>query len=89
MKDIHKQAEDMDELSRMLLTDQTLWLEGDILLGAGQAARAAGVELLMPYTDRRMLELAARIPAALKRPRGPGSGGWELLGEPVQWPAKS
>ncbi len=72
LKDISELPDDSDELMRMLLVDQSLWLEGDILFGAGRAAKAAGLELLMPYADDRMQKLAAQIPSSLLHKDGCG-----------------
>ena len=55
-----------EPLSRMLAVDIALWLEGDILFGVGRSARAYGLDLLLPFADRRMFELSAAIPSALK-----------------------
>jgi asparagine synthase (glutamine-hydrolysing) len=60
----------IQHLSRFLRIDCALWLEGDILFGVRCSARAAGLQLLLPYADRRLFELAARIPSALKRKDG-------------------
>lgn len=57
----------LDALSRILSVDIALWLEGDILLGVRRAASTNGLHILLPYTDRRMFELSARIPSALKQ----------------------
>ena len=58
------------QLSRMLAVDISLWLEGDILFSVGRSARANGIELLLPLADRRMFELSAAIPSALKQKGG-------------------
>ena len=70
--DLYDRAAGYDALSRMLAVDISLWLEGDILFGAGRNARANGLSLLLPYADRRMFELAAAIPSSLKRKDGVG-----------------
>ena len=72
VREVYKRAGDCDPLERMLAVDVALWLEGDILFGVGRAAGPNGLTVLMPYADRRMFELAARIPAALKRKDGCG-----------------
>ena len=54
----------------MLAVDISLWLEGDILFSVGRSARANGIDLLLPFADRRMFELSAAIPAVLKRKGG-------------------
>ena len=67
VEEIRSQTHDADPLSRMLAVDMSLWLEGDILFGVGRSARANGIELLLPFADRRMFELSAAIPSSLKR----------------------
>ena len=64
------QTQSAEPLSRMLAVDTALWLEGDILFGVGRSARANGIELLLPFSDRRMFALSAAIPSTLKRKDG-------------------
>ena len=70
VKELYEESEGDEHLSRLLRIDCALWLEGDILFAAGCSAKAAGLRLLLPYADRRMFELAARIPSALKQKDG-------------------
>ena len=70
VKDLYADSEGDEHLSRLLRIDCALWLEGDILFGVRCSAGAAGLQLLLPYADRRLFELAARIPSALKRKDG-------------------
>ena len=70
LDEVHRQTKDADSLSRMLAVDITLWLEGDILFGVGRSARANGIDLLLPFADRRMFELSASIPSTLKQKDG-------------------
>lgn len=69
---IYAETEQDEHLSRLLRIDCALWLEGNILFGTGQSAAACGLRLLLPYADRRMFELSARIPSALKWKDGTG-----------------
>ncbi len=66
VRDLYAQTAHDEHLSRLLLIDIRLWLEGDILFSVNRSARANGVELLLPYADRRMFELSAAIPSDLK-----------------------
>ena len=66
VRPLYEETEGCEHLSRLLRIDCALWLEGDILFGAHCSARAAGLKLLLPYADRRVFELSARIPSALK-----------------------
>ena len=69
---VYEASESWEHLSRLQAIDCTLWLEGDILLGANAASKASGLKLLLPYADRRMVDLATRIPASLKLKNGCG-----------------
>ena len=64
--DLYADSESDEHLARLLRIDCALWLEGDILFGVKSSARSCGLKLLLPYADRRVFELAARIPSALK-----------------------
>ena len=66
VRGIYEQTAGDEHLSRLLLIDIELWLEGDILFSVNRSARANGVELLLPYADRRMFELSASVPSDLK-----------------------
>ncbi len=66
VEDIYEDTKGMDALYMMLGVDSTVWLEGDILFGAGISARKNGVNLVLPFLDRRFFELSSRIPAELK-----------------------
>ncbi len=65
-REIDSQMCGNEPLSRMLAVDIALWLDGDILFSVGRSARANGLDLLLPFADRRMYELSAAIPSALK-----------------------
>lgn len=54
------------KLSRMLLTDIALWLEGDIFLNAAKMSEAYHVEVRTPLSDLRMFRTAAGIPDRYK-----------------------
>lgn len=54
------------KLSRMLLTDIALWLEGDIFLNAAKMSGAHHVEVRTPLSDLRMFRTAAGIPDRYK-----------------------
>ena len=69
---IYRETEGGERLSRLLKIDLSLWLEGDILFSVNRAARANGLEILLPYADPRMFALSARIPSALKLRDGCG-----------------
>ena len=72
VKGVYEATESWERLSRLQAIDCALWLEGDILLGANAASRASGLDLLLPYADRRMVDLACRIPASFRLKDGCG-----------------
>lgn len=66
LKDIYAENEGMDPLSKMCDVDIKVWLEGDIYLNVNKMSRAAGLEVRMPLTDRRIFDIALRIPPEFK-----------------------
>ena len=72
VRDIYENQNITNSLNRMLAVDISLWLEGDILFNVGRNTRAYGIDLLLPFADRRIFELSAKIPAELKLRDGCG-----------------
>ncbi len=66
VKDIYKDNEDLDPLSKMTDVDIQVWLEGDIYLNVDKMSLAAGLEVRMPLTDMRIFDIACRIPSEFK-----------------------
>lgn len=66
VKDIYEENENLDPLSKMTDVDIQVWLEGDIYLNVDKMSRAAGLEVRMPLTDRRIFDIARRIPSKYK-----------------------
>ena len=60
------QVQGQDPLSQKLYIDISLWLEGDIYLNTDRTSTACGVELHTPFSDRRLFDVARRIPADMK-----------------------
>ncbi len=58
--------ESCDGLSRMLLADIELWLEGDILFCANRSAKMCGKRVVLPYADRRMFDISSAMPSDYK-----------------------
>ncbi|MCR5672242.1 MAG: asparagine synthase C-terminal domain-containing protein, partial [Lachnospiraceae bacterium] len=58
--------ENCDDLSRMLLADIGLWLEGDILFSANRAAKVCKKKVILPYADKRMFDISAAMPSEYK-----------------------
>ena len=66
VKDIYAETEGLDPLSKMSNVDIQIWLEGDIYLNVDKMSRAAGLEIRMPLTDRRIFDIASRMPSKYK-----------------------
>ena len=66
MKDIYSETEGLDPLSKMSDVDIQIWLEGDIYLNVDKMSTAAGLEIRMPLTDRRIFDIASRMPSGFK-----------------------
>lgn len=66
VKDIYEETEHLDPLSKMSNIDIQIWLEGDIYLNVDKMSEAAGLEVRMPLTDRRIFDIASRMPSAYK-----------------------
>ena len=55
-----------DPVTRMEYCDLNLWMVGDILLKADKMSMANSLELRVPFLDRRVFDLACRIPTKCK-----------------------
>ena len=67
---IWSEVQGEDTLSKRLSVDIALWLEGDIYLNTDRTSVACGVELHTPFSDRRLYDLARRIPSEYKLMNG-------------------
>lgn len=65
-KDIYQENEGLDPLSKMSDVDIQIWLEGDIYFNVDKMSEAAGFEIRMPLTDRRIFDIASRMPSKYK-----------------------
>ena len=63
---IYEEAEGLDPLTKMSDVDIQIWLEGDIYLNVDKMSTAAGLEIRMPLTDRRIFDIASRMPSKYK-----------------------
>ncbi|MBZ6383428.1 XrtA/PEP-CTERM system amidotransferase [Sphingomonas sanguinis] len=63
-----------DAIDRAQYADLKIWLPGDILTKTDRISMAVGLEAREPLLDHRLVEYAARLPAAM-RVRG-GQGKW-------------
>lgn len=66
VKDIYEETEGLDPLTKMSDVDIQIWLEGDIYLNVDKMSLAAGLEIRMPLTDRRIFDIASRMPSEYK-----------------------
>jgi asparagine synthase (glutamine-hydrolysing) len=74
---VYDQAEaaDLDDVSTMQLVDINTWLPGDILLKADRMTMAHSLELRVPFLDREVMAVAARLAREEKIGAGRGLGG--------------
>lgn len=63
---IYDETEGLDPLTKMSDVDIQIWLEGDIYLNVDKMSTAAGLEIRMPLTDRRIFDIASRMPSCFK-----------------------
>ena len=66
VKYIYDETEGLDPLTKMSDVDIQLWLEGDIYLNVDKMSTACGLEIRMPLTDRRIFDIASRMPSKYK-----------------------
>ena len=66
VKYIYDETEGLDPLSKMSDVDIQIWLEGDIYLNVDKMSTVAGLEIRMPLTDRRIFDIASRMPSKFK-----------------------
>ncbi len=66
VKHMYEENEGLDPLSKMSDIDIQVWLEGDIYLNVDKMSSAAGLEIRMPLTDRRIFDIASRMPSEYK-----------------------
>jgi len=66
VKSIYEENENLDPLSKMSDVDIQIWLEGDIYLNVDKMSTVAGLEIRMPLTDRRVFDIAGRMPSKYK-----------------------
>ncbi len=58
----------LDDVTKMQYVDLYTWLRGDILVKADRMSMAHSLELRVPFLDREVFEVAAKIPVELKLP---------------------
>lgn len=68
----YDKAQEYDELTKKQYLDFHLWQPYDILLKADKMTMAHSLELRVPFLDKKVWELARRIPSKYKVNRGVG-----------------
>ncbi|MBR3630827.1 MAG: asparagine synthase (glutamine-hydrolyzing) [Oscillospiraceae bacterium] len=59
----YKRVEALDDVTKMQYLDLHMWMAGDILLKADKMSMAHSLELRVPFLDRKVMQVAERIPA--------------------------
>ena len=63
---VYERAQGLDDVTKMQYLDVNVWLAGDILLKADRMSMANSLELRVPFLDRRVFDVASRMPRRLK-----------------------
>jgi asparagine synthase (glutamine-hydrolysing) len=61
-REFYARCEGQDDVTRMQYLDINRWMVGDILLKADRMSMAHSLELRVPFLDKKVFEVAARIP---------------------------
>lgn len=61
-KRFYDEVSDKDTVTKMQYLDINMWLMGDILLKADKTSMANSLELRVPFLDKKVMELAEKIP---------------------------
>jgi asparagine synthase (glutamine-hydrolysing) len=61
-------ADGLDDVTAMQYIDLHTWLRGDILVKADRMSMAHSLELRVPFLDRKVFEVASRVPVDLRLP---------------------
>ncbi|MBR0466941.1 MAG: asparagine synthase (glutamine-hydrolyzing) [Clostridia bacterium] len=60
--EFYREVKDKDTITKMQYLDINMWLMGDILLKADKTSMANSLELRVPFLDKKVMELAEKIP---------------------------
>ncbi|WP_141433743.1 asparagine synthase (glutamine-hydrolyzing) [Bacillus sp. 03113] len=69
-KPLYEETKGYDPVDRMQYIDIHTWMRGDILLKADKMTLAHSLELRVPFLDKKVFEVASRIPTSLKTAEG-------------------
>jgi asparagine synthase (glutamine-hydrolysing) len=65
---VYAEVPELDDVTKMQYVDLYTWLRGDILVKADRMSMAHSLELRVPFLDRMVFDVAARVPVELKLP---------------------
>lgn len=65
-KPYYDRVRDKDDVTKMQYLDLHMWMVGDILLKADKMSMAHSLEVRVPFLDKKVMALAARIPTAYR-----------------------
>lgn len=65
-KKFYDEVQDKDTVTKMQYLDIHMWLMGDILLKADKTSMANSLELRVPFLDKKVMELAEKIPLSCR-----------------------
>ncbi|MBO5797427.1 MAG: asparagine synthase C-terminal domain-containing protein, partial [Clostridia bacterium] len=61
-KEYYAKSRGLDDVTRMQMLDINRWMVGDILLKADRMSLAHSLELRVPFLDKEVFAVAARVP---------------------------
>ena len=65
-KAFYDRVKDYDDVTKMQYLDINLWMVGDILLKADRMSMANSLELRVPFLDKEVFKVAAKLPTNLR-----------------------
>ncbi len=66
VKPIYDKVKNKADVTKMQYLDMHMWLAGDILLKADKMSMAHSLELRVPFLDKKIFEIASRVPVKYK-----------------------
>jgi asparagine synthase (glutamine-hydrolysing) len=66
VRPIYDKVKNKEDVTKMQYLDMHMWLAGDILLKADKMSMAHSLELRVPFLDKKVFEVAAKIPVKYK-----------------------
>jgi len=65
---LYAECTELDDVTKMQYVDLYTWLRGDILVKADRISMAHSLEVRVPFLDKEVFDVAARIPVELRLP---------------------